>query len=115
MTSSRAMCRGSRDISSPSRSHRKTRTPGSGPGQGASDVMRRILVVLPLVVLAGPAGAQQPDDINRVIDQGLSHSQVMQTAEHLMDQIGGRMTNSPQMRQAEAWTQQQFKSWGLRN
>jgi hypothetical protein len=25
------------------------------------------------------------------------------------------MTNSPQMRQAEAWTQQQFKTWGLRN
>src|SRR5262245_17167811 len=90
--------------------------------QGASD-MRTItsvpvstvaLVVIPLL-LAVPAGAQQADDINRVIDQGLNHSQVMQTAEYLMDQIGPRMTNSPQMRQAEAWTQQQFKSWGLRN
>src|SRR5262249_4889118 len=77
--------------------------------------MRRILVAVPLVMLAGPAGAQQPDDINRVIDQGLNHSQVMQIAEHMDDRIGPRLTNSPQMRQAEAWTQQQFKSWGLRN
>jgi carboxypeptidase Q len=77
--------------------------------------MRRILVAVPLLVLAGPAGAQQPDDVNRVIDQGLNHSQVMQIAEYMDDRIGPRLTNSPQMRQAEAWTQQQFKSWGLRN
>jgi hypothetical protein len=81
--------------------------------------MRRILVAVPLVLLVvllvGPAGAQQADDMNRIIDQGLNHSQVMQTAEYMMDRIGGRMTNSPQMRQAEAWTQQQFKSWGLKN
>src|SRR5215510_3264244 len=79
----------------------------------------RTLFVVSLVLLAafpaGPAAAQQPDDMNRIIDQGLNHSQVMQTAEHLMDVIGSRMTNSPGMRQAEAWTQQQFKSWGLKN
>ena len=77
--------------------------------------MRRILVAVPLVLLARPAGAQQPDDLNRVIDQGLNHSQVMQIAEYMMDRIGSRLTNSPGMRQAEAWTQGQFKSWGLRN
>lgn len=78
-------------------------------------MMRRLVVALPIVLLIQPAGAQQADDMNRVIDQGLNHSQVMQTAEYLMDRIGGRMTNSPQMRQAEAWTQAQFKAWGLRN
>ncbi|HET9627719.1 MAG TPA: M20/M25/M40 family metallo-hydrolase [Kofleriaceae bacterium] len=62
-----------------------------------------------------PAVADVPEDMNRVIDQGLGHSQVMQIAEHLSDQIGGRMTNSPQMRQAEAWTMQQFTKWGLKN
>src|ERR1043165_2255696 len=76
---------------------------------------RGFLYAVPLVLLARPAGAQQADDMNRVIDQGLTHSEVMQTAEYMMDRIGGRMTNSPQMRQAEAWTQQQFKTWGLRN
>jgi len=59
--------------------------------------------------------ADTADDINRIIDQGLAHSQVMQLAEYLDDQIGGRMTNSPQIRQAEAWTQAKFKAWGLKN
>jgi len=68
-----------------------------------------------VTLVAAPATAQQADDMNRVIDQGLNHSQVMQTAEYLMDRIGARLTNSPQMRQAEAWTQAQFKSWGLKN
>jgi hypothetical protein len=77
--------------------------------------MRRILVAVPLVLLARPAVAQQADDMNRVIDQGLNHSQVMQIAEYMMDRIGSRLTNSPGMRQAESWTQSQFKSWGLRN
>jgi carboxypeptidase Q len=77
--------------------------------------MRRILVALCLMFVARAGHAQQVDDLNRVIDQGLNHSQVMQTAEYLMDRIGGRLTNSPQMRQAEAWTQAQFKSWGLKN
>lgn len=77
--------------------------------------MRTIPAALFVMLVAVPAGAQQADDMNRVIDQGLNHSQVMQTAEHLMDAIGGRMTNSPQMRQAEAWTQAQFRTWGLKN
>ena len=77
--------------------------------------MRRFLVAVPLALLARPAGAQQADDMNRIIDQGLNHSQVMQIAEYMDDRIGARLTNSPQMRQAEAWTQSQFKTWGLRN
>ncbi len=39
----------------------------------------------------------------------------MQTAAHLTDNIGGRLTNSPAMREAETWTQQQFRDWGLSN
>ncbi len=69
------------------------------------------------LVLATPVLAQAPDRvaINGIIDQGFNHSEVMQTAAWLTDRIGGRMTNSPQMRQAEAWTQQQFRDWGLSN
>jgi len=64
-----------------------------------------------------PAAAQTVDRvaINTIIDQGLNHSEVMQTAAYLTDRIGGRMTNSPQMREAERWSQQQFRSYGLSN
>jgi hypothetical protein len=82
--------------------------------------MRRLAVALSAataIALALPAAAQSPDRtvINGIIDQGLNHSQVMRTAAHLTDNIGGRLTNSPAMRQAEAWTQQQFRDWGLSN
>src|SRR5262249_21397833 len=48
-------------------------------------------------------------------DEGTNHSQVMQTAEYLSDVIGPRLTNSPGMRKAEQWTQDQFRQWGLTN
>jgi carboxypeptidase Q len=77
-----------------------------------------LLFVLALPPLAAaPAVAQQVDrgQINRVIDEGMNRSEVMETAEYLADRIGGRMTNSPQMRLAERWTQQRFRDWGLQN
>lgn len=82
--------------------------------------MRRLAVVLSTVAvmaLALPAAAQAPDRvaINGILDQGLNHSEVMQTAAWMTDRIGGRLTNSPQMRQTEAWTQQKFREWGLSN
>jgi carboxypeptidase Q len=52
--------------------------------------------------------------INRISDEGFNHSQVVDTAAYLADEIGGRMTNSPAMRKAERWTQEKFKSWGLK-
>ncbi|WP_439471117.1 M20/M25/M40 family metallo-hydrolase [Brevundimonas sp.] len=74
-------------------------------------------IALTAVPFATPALAQSPDlvAINGIIDQGFNHSEVMSTAGYLTDRIGGRMTNSPQMRQAEAWTQQRFRDWGLTN
>ena len=79
--------------------------------------MRLLAACLCAILLAGPASAQQVDRtmINRIIDQGLNQSEVMETAAHLTDRIGGRMTNSPQMREAERWTQQRFRDWGLAN
>ena len=64
-----------------------------------------------------PAVAQSVDRVavNGIIPQGFNPSEVMQTAADLTDRIGGRMTNSPQMREAEAWTQQRFRDWGLSN
>ncbi len=53
--------------------------------------------------------------VNKIADQSFNHSQVMQTAAYLTDQIGGRLTNGPGARKAEAWTQAKFKKWGLSN
>lgn len=53
--------------------------------------------------------------VNRIMDEGFNRSQVMITAEYLSDQIGPRLTNSPNMRKAEAWTSSKFSEWGLSN
>lgn len=60
-------------------------------------------------------GAPATADTARIIDQGINHSQVMVTAEYMDDVIGPRLTNSPNMRKAEAWTQEMFRQWGLTN
>ena len=75
--------------------------------------MRRLLLATTL--LATPLAAQDTDPVNRIIQEGTAHSQVMTTAQVLTDVIGSRMTNSPGMRRAEAWTAGKFTEWGLRN
>ena len=79
--------------------------------------MRLSLAAAAALFVALPVAAQEVDrsQINRVINEGLNQSEVMETAAHLTDRIGGRMTNSPQMREAERWTQQRFRDWGLSN
>jgi carboxypeptidase Q len=69
-------------------------------------------------MLACVAHAAPPVDastINRISDAAFNHGQVVELAEYLDDRIGGRLTNSPALRTAERWTQDQFKSWGLKN
>ena len=61
------------------------------------------------------AAKPEPELLNAIRDQGFNHSQVMQTLQHLTDQIGPRLTNSPQMREANRWTVTQLKGWGLSN
>src|SRR5712671_6535168 len=79
--------------------------------------MRLLFASLLFAVAAGATAADSVDQgmINKIIDEALNHSEVPQTAEYLTDRIGGRMTNSPQMRAAEKWTQKQFTGWGLTN
>ncbi len=78
--------------------------------------MKRLLLVTAAAVAAfSPAVAQDRGSVNRIIDEGTNHSQVMVTAQHLTDVIGPRMTNSPAMRRAEDWTAGKFREWGLKN
>src|ERR1700754_5135211 len=79
--------------------------------------MRASLLVAALLLSASPLAAQSVDrtETGRIADEGFNRSQIMQTAEYLMDRIGPRLTNSPGMRQAEEWTQAKFREWGLKN
>ncbi|MDE0878695.1 MAG: M20/M25/M40 family metallo-hydrolase [Sphingomonas bacterium] len=78
--------------------------------------MRHLLVATAAItVAAAPIAAQDRGAVNQIIDQGTNHSQVMTTAQHLSDVIGPRLTNSPAMRRAEAWTMAKFSEWGLKN
>jgi carboxypeptidase Q len=61
------------------------------------------------------AAATDPATLDRIIDAGMNHGEVIETVAYLTDRIGGRMTNSPAMREAERWSQERFRAIGLRN
>jgi hypothetical protein len=76
------------------------------------------LLLMGLLLAACTTSAFAKNDleaINRIRNEGLYHSQVMTTLQHLTDSIGPRLTGSPEMQQASSWTVQQLKAWGLSN
>jgi hypothetical protein len=77
--------------------------------------MRYVLAILAFAVATTSSAEVDSATNNRIIDEVLNHSELPETAAYLTDRIGGRMTNSPQMRAAEKWTQEQFRGWGLKN
>ncbi|HLJ78455.1 MAG TPA: M20/M25/M40 family metallo-hydrolase [Acidobacteriaceae bacterium] len=52
---------------------------------------------------------------NRIREEGLQHSHVMEYASALTDDIGPRLTGSPNMAKANAWTRDQFTAMGCAN
>ena len=87
--------------------------------------MKRQLLALcllaPLGFLATPVLAQQAsetidlDMTSRIRAEALQRSQVMATLDHLTEQIGPRLTNSPAHARAVDWTQQKLREWGVAN
>jgi len=53
--------------------------------------------------------------VNKIRGEGLHRSQVMTILGHLTDEIGPRLTGSPQLKEANEWTRQQLAEWGLEN
>src|SRR5689334_16418635 len=60
-------------------------------------------------------GAENDEAIEKIREEGLNHSQVMETLGMLTDVIGPRLTGSPNLKHANDWTLQQLQSWGLTN
>jgi len=64
----------------------------------------------------GPPPALDPNDpIERIKDEGMKRSQVMQTLSYLSDVIGPRLTASPNMKRANNWTRETLEKWGMQN
>ncbi len=62
--------------------------------------------------------AMETLDLNmyqRIRDEGLNHSHVMEFATALMDGIGARLTGSPNLARANAWTRDTLTKIGLEN
>src|SRR5215470_10449567 len=80
-----------------------------------------------MVIGLGVAGEERPvradaDEKNafaeadaRILGEIKDHSELMENLEHLSDAIGPRLTGSPQLKQANDWTAEMFKKYGLTN
>jgi carboxypeptidase Q len=82
--------------------------------------MKRKLFISCLLIagISGSVFAQEPVDqaaIQKIRDEGLNHSKVMETAFYLTDVAGPRLAGSPGLRRAQNWAVNQLKSWGMAN
>jgi hypothetical protein len=69
-----------------------------------------VLAALPLQGVRADATDAQ---IAEIVDEGLSHSQLMANASELMDGIGPRLTNSENFDEAAEWALAKFREYGL--
>ncbi|MBE9585677.1 M20/M25/M40 family metallo-hydrolase [Mucilaginibacter sp. JRF] len=82
--------------------------------------MKRKLLIsgLFLTGLASGAFAQEKVDaamVQKIREEGLQRSKVMETAFYLTDVSGPRLAASPGLKRAQNWAVSQFTKWGLAN
>lgn len=53
--------------------------------------------------------------INKIKDEGIDRSQVMEILSYLTDVYGPRLTGSPEYKQAAEWAKQKLTEWGLQS
>ncbi|HWO00595.1 MAG TPA: M20/M25/M40 family metallo-hydrolase [Blastocatellia bacterium] len=88
-------------------------------------MIKRYLTVLLLIASFGGSSvavrARAPqekvdlDAINKIKEEGLKRSQVMEILSSLTDVEGARLTNSPNIHAAQEWAKQKLAGWGLQN
>jgi carboxypeptidase Q len=67
---------------------------------------------------AGTALAQDTPDpamTQKIREEGLNHSNVMDIAFHLTDASGPRLSGSPGLKRAQDWAVSELKTWGMTN
>ena len=82
--------------------------------------MKRKLLIFCLLIagISGSLFAQEPVDqaaVQKIREEGLNHSKVMETAFYLTDVAGPRLAGSPGLKRAQNWAVSQLKSWGIPN
>lgn len=85
-------------------------------------VLLMYALLVPTVAFAQTGSATAPkvytapdDVIAKIREEGLERSQIMKTLSHLVDVIGPRLTNSPNMMRANEWTRDTMAGWGMTN
>ncbi len=88
-------------------------------------MIRRYATVFLLIVSVAFTGvtaiAQSPqekidiDAINRIKEEGLKRSQVMELISFMTDVYGPRLTGSPNLRAAQEWAKKKLTEWGMEN
>ncbi|MFI5253721.1 MAG: M20/M25/M40 family metallo-hydrolase [Bacteroidota bacterium] len=75
------------------------------------------LAVLCLFAAFSLYGQDKPDTtaMNKIKDEGMNHSQVMDIISHLCDVYGPRLTGSPEFNAAAKWAKDKLTSIGLEN
>ncbi len=81
-------------------------------------ILLTILISLASSVAVSAQGPQEKfdqDAIAKIKEEGMKHSQVMDTLSYLTDVPGARLTGSPNIRAAQEWAKQKLAAWGLQN
>ncbi|MBN2207477.1 MAG: M28 family peptidase, partial [Candidatus Aminicenantes bacterium] len=81
-----------------------------------------ILMLAALFVASIPAASPDPAQekvdtamINRIWEEGVNRSKIIETLSYLTDVIGPRIPGSPAMRRAQEWARDTLAAWGMAN
>lgn len=77
--------------------------------------MRNFILIFLLLIFPFSLIAQDIAIIQKIKDEGLNHSQVMEIAFNLTEKSGPRLMNSPGFYRAMDYSISQMKTWGLQN
>jgi carboxypeptidase Q len=81
----------------------------------------KIKLLYSCLLIAGTLGSAfaqdtpDPAAVQKIREEGLNHSQVMDIAFHITDASGPRLSGSPGLKRAQEWAVNQLKTWGMIN
>jgi carboxypeptidase Q len=104
----------------PRRNDRVRNTPGTSAFPFLAPLAAGVtLTVATLVAFPHSTGAQVSEAdramVQRIVEEGVERSQVMEHVIWLADVLGPRLTGSPAFEAAGAWAVERLQSWGLEN